>query len=276
MTGAATWQDALAALALFAVDPAGLQGIVLRSPAGPVRDRFLALLRGALPPGAAFRRMPPGIDDDRLLGGLDLAVTLQAGRPVAQRGLLAEADGGVVVLAMAERIEPGAAARLCAALDTGAVGVPRDGLAPELPARFGLVALDEGIAPDEAVPNCLLDRTAFHVDLSGIAPRDMADAGWTHADLATGRQRLNDAATPVDAPEVPRRRRTRHRFRSGAPAGIARRACRSRPGGSIAGDRARSGNRRPAGARAACDAIAASRSAGRERSVRPVPRRAGG
>ena len=39
----------------------------------------------------------------RLLGGLDLAATLHAGRPVAERGMLAEANGGIVLLAMAER-----------------------------------------------------------------------------------------------------------------------------------------------------------------------------
>ena len=61
-------------------------------------------------------------------GGLDLAATLQAGRPVAQKGLLAEADGGVVVLAMAERIEPGTAARLCAVLDERVVMLQRDGI----------------------------------------------------------------------------------------------------------------------------------------------------
>jgi hypothetical protein len=33
--------------------------------------------------------MPLHIGDERLLGGLDLTATLQAGRPVAQRGLLA-------------------------------------------------------------------------------------------------------------------------------------------------------------------------------------------
>ena len=50
------------------------------------------------------RHIPLHIADGRLLGGLDLNATLLAGRPVAERGLLAEADGGVLVLAMAERL----------------------------------------------------------------------------------------------------------------------------------------------------------------------------
>ena len=52
--------------------------------------RWLELLnRSARGPGAA--RMPLAIADERLLGGLDLAATCAAGRPVAQRGLLAKA-----------------------------------------------------------------------------------------------------------------------------------------------------------------------------------------
>ena len=81
------WADAACAAALLAVDPVGLGGAVLRSPAGAVRDHWLGLLRGLLPEGAPLRRVPLHIHDERLLGGLDLAATLQAGRPVAQRGL---------------------------------------------------------------------------------------------------------------------------------------------------------------------------------------------
>src|SRR5919107_42228 len=102
-------------------DPAGLGGASLHSMPGPVRDAWLGLLRGLLPAGAPWRRVPLPVGDGRLLGGLDLAATLRAGRPVAERGLLAEADGGVLLLAMAERVTPLAAARLTAALDDGAV-----------------------------------------------------------------------------------------------------------------------------------------------------------
>ncbi|MCJ2074078.1 magnesium chelatase ATPase subunit D, partial [Methylobacterium sp. E-016] len=89
-----------------------------------------------------------------LLGGLDLAATLSAGRPMAQAGLLAEADGGLVVVPMAERLSLGTAARLAAALDTGTITVARDGFCETRPARFGLVLLDEGL-DDEAPPSAL-------------------------------------------------------------------------------------------------------------------------
>ena len=100
---AAALSEAMVA-ALFAVDPVGFGGVVLRSGAGPARDRWLARLAQWLPAGTPWRRVPLHVNDDRLLGVLDLSATLQAGRPIAQRGLLAEADGGVVLLAMAERL----------------------------------------------------------------------------------------------------------------------------------------------------------------------------
>jgi len=172
---AAAWTDALLVQALLAVDPIGLGGISLRAPAGPVRDRWLSTLAAAQPSGSPIRRMPVHADDDRVLGGLDLAATLASGRPVARRGLLAEADGGTLILAMAERVEAGAAARLTAAMDLGCVAVPRNGLDARAPARFALILLDEGIAEDERPPPPLLDRLAFHIDLTGIGPRHIAE-----------------------------------------------------------------------------------------------------
>src|SRR4051794_5056841 len=94
----------LEAAALFAVDPIGLGGVVLRSSAGPLRQCWLDTVAALLPDGTPWLRVPLQVSDERLLGGLDLSATLQAGRPVAQRGLLASADGGVVLLSMAERI----------------------------------------------------------------------------------------------------------------------------------------------------------------------------
>lgn len=169
MTGAETWANAVQALTLFAADPIGLGGISVRAGAGPVRDRYLALLLDALPVGTPVRRVPLNVGDDRLLGGLDLAATLTLGRPVEQKGLLAEADGGIVILPMAERIEAGAAGRLRAAIDDGSVTLQRDGLSGVTPARFGVVALDEGAEPDERVAQSLLDRLAFLVDLTSVA-----------------------------------------------------------------------------------------------------------
>lgn len=159
------WTDAVQVALLFAVDPVGCSGVVLRAAAGPLRDRWLALLRALLPTGVPLQRVPLHIADARLLGGLDLAATLRAGRPVAQQGLLAQCDGGVLLLAMAERLTAGTAARLAAVLDTQQVAMERDGLTQRPSARLGLVALDEGLADDEQLPGALRERLAFRIEL---------------------------------------------------------------------------------------------------------------
>jgi magnesium chelatase subunit D len=187
----ARWSDAIIAASLFAVDPAGLAGIALRALPGPVRDAFLAKLRGLLPDETPWRRMPAAIDDDRLLGGLDLVATLNAGRPVVGRGLLAEADGGIVLVTTAERLSAGTAARIGSVLDTGQARIERDGIALVLPTRIGIVAIDEGMEDDEIVPASLRDRMAFAVDLGGISIREMSDIPITGEAVLEARERLS-------------------------------------------------------------------------------------
>ena len=183
--------------ALFAVDPCGLGGVSLRASAGQLRDEWLAHLKKLLPTGTPQRRIPLNINDAALLGGLDLGATLSAGRPIAQQGVLAHADGGMVLLAMAERVPLGTAARLAAVLDTHEVAIQRDGLALKLPARLGVVALDEGIGDDEAVATALLDRLAFLVQLKPLEASDNID-GWTAEDIARARALLPKVSASED------------------------------------------------------------------------------
>ena len=152
--------DAILAAQLCAIDP-GLGGIVLRG-GGEMRDAVIDAWRSSLLADAPMRRVPPQVDDEALLGGLDLASTLARGTAVRRAGLLAEADGGVVVVPMAERLPDATAARIASVMDAGEV----DGT----PARFVLVALDDGLEPDERTPAALLERLAFHVDLSNSIP----------------------------------------------------------------------------------------------------------
>ena len=181
--------EAATVAALFAVDPVGLGGVAVRAPAGALRADWLALLRGLLPAGTPMRRVPLNTSDTALLGGLDLGATLQSGRPVVLQGLLAQADGGVLLLAMAERMGSAAATRFCAALDTQPVQLQRDGLAAEHPARLGLVALDEGIGEDEQMPPALRDRMAFSLVLDSAATEEDGP-DWTAPEVLEARARL--------------------------------------------------------------------------------------
>ena len=186
------------AAALFAVDPAGTGGVVLRALAGPVRDRWLDLARGLLPAGCPRLKIPLHVSEGRLLGGLDLSATLRAGRPVAERGLLAQADGGVVELAMAERLEGATAAHLTAVLDSGEVVLERDGIAARSDSRLGVIALDEGIGEDEHLPEPLRDRLAFHLDLARFGIHDTeVTLPWGAAEVIAAR--AEEKVVPVSA-----------------------------------------------------------------------------
>jgi magnesium chelatase subunit D len=189
MTASPTWSDAVAAAQLFAVDPPRTGGVLLRSRAGPVRESWLAMLRALLPPLQPFRNIPLHIADGRLLGGLDLNASLLAGSPVAERGLLAEADGGVLVLAMAERLSSATTVHITAAMDARETLVERDGLSLRVPARFGVVALDEGL-DDEFVPASLSDRMAFHIDMNEILIREVEELADDRKDILAAREWL--------------------------------------------------------------------------------------
>jgi magnesium chelatase subunit D len=198
--GLSPWRLALSAAAAFAIVPAGA-GVVLRSAAGPVREAWLAALRSALGPEAPCLRILAAISDDNLIGGLDIAATLRSGRPVPEYGIAARADGGVLLLAMAERVPPATAARLASILDARTVSLQRDGFACAVPSRIGLVLLDESL-DDEAPPAALVERCAYLVNLEGISTRDIEQAAFTTADIGAARARLPGVQTEPDAIEA--------------------------------------------------------------------------
>jgi magnesium chelatase subunit D len=196
------WITAASAAALFATDPTGTGGVHLRALPGPVREAWTTMLRALLGPELPYRRVPAHIRDDRLLGGLDLTATLQTGRPIAQRGVLAEADGGVIELPMAERMDTALAARITSVLDAGEVVLERDGIASRTATRFGVVAVDEGISDDERPPPALLDRLAFVVDLIDLSWRDTDTTLFDPQQIAAARARRARVQCPAEMTEA--------------------------------------------------------------------------
>ncbi len=173
------WERVGTAIALLAVDTAGLKGLWLRARAGPVRDHVTAAL-SALP--LPLRRLHPTIADEALFGGLDLSATLSAGRPVITPGMLS--SPAALVLAMAERCPGGLGARLARALDDPG---------------HALVALDESADSDETLPAALADRLGLFLDLGDIAWSDTASLTLDPAALDAARARLALITTPQDA-----------------------------------------------------------------------------
>ncbi|MBP8021665.1 MAG: magnesium chelatase subunit D [Limnohabitans sp.] len=161
------WDQAQRALLCLQVDPVGLGGVWLKAGFGPVRQTWLTQLQHL---GINLQRMPHHIDHERMLGGIDLSVTLAQGRVVEQRGLLAQADGGLVLLPMAEKLSPSTLAMLLQAQDQGQV----QGLSLQSvhPSRFGVVALDESLDDEPGVPLKLKERLALWLDLQAVDWRE--------------------------------------------------------------------------------------------------------
>ncbi|WP_296577118.1 magnesium chelatase subunit D [Phreatobacter sp.] len=191
---------ALAAAALLAVDPHGLGGVRLKGPAGPIRDAWMARLHAFLAAEAPVVRIPAHAGAGRLLGDIDLTATLATGRPVRERGLLAGADGGILELRSAERIDPQIAAILSAALDRGVAAVAREGFTGTPACRFGLVALDESGDDDPPPPVALVERLGLRVDLSVFGA--LVPPVPAQQDLSAARARLPGVTVGADMVEA--------------------------------------------------------------------------
>jgi len=154
---------ALAALGVLAVAGHRIGGIVLRdSSAGA--QQWIAALRSVLPHTVRVVRLPSSATDDRIFGGLDLAATIASGTPVAERGVVADAHGGIVVIPLIERMPVATQARLGAVLDSGVAQVLRDGVRAEFDAEFTLIAIDESEEDVWGVAAPLRDRLGLVLD----------------------------------------------------------------------------------------------------------------
>ena len=171
------WQRAELALAVLAVDPAGVKGLWLRARSSAVRDRVTQALPVA-------RRIHPGVDDTALFGGVDLTATLAAGSLVSSAGLLA--SNAPVILTMAERCPQGLSARLSRWLDE---------------AGPCLIALDEGAEPEESLPSGLADRLGLFLDLTEVGYSDSQAVTLSSEAIATARARLASTTLPKTALE---------------------------------------------------------------------------
>ncbi|MEQ9505161.1 MAG: magnesium chelatase subunit D [Hyphomonas sp.] len=198
----ARWGQADLVIALLAIMPARLKGVVFEGAApelaGLLQDRLVERLEK----GGALHRMPVSITDDRLVGGLDLAATLAAGRPVAETGLLARAEGGILIVPMAERLPGRAAAQLARVLDTGELETERDGLSLRTPARFVTLVFCDPDEPGDSLPAGLGDRLAFGLSLQGVSPARSRQESLTCEMIVEARARLGRVSVPDELVEA--------------------------------------------------------------------------
>ena len=149
------WNRAVLALSLAAIDPRGLNGVIIRARPSAARDALMQAARSLRLPHV---RLHPVMTKQVLDGDVDVSATLGSGTVLMQRGLLARGPS-MLVLPMAERASVYLSARLGQALDASEGHL--------------LLAQDESAENDEALPARLADRCAFEVILDDIALGDI-------------------------------------------------------------------------------------------------------
>jgi magnesium chelatase subunit D len=172
-------------------DPWALGGAWIRAPAGPERTAVLDALRTA---ELRMGKVPTGVTQDRLLGGLDVPDTLRAGAPVYRAGIIEEADGGWLTLFSGAYRMPDVTAPLLDVLDRRTISTERRGQHEEVAARVGLLLLDEPSDSGPPPPDSLLDRIAFWI---GVPSRYVLDVDAV--DRSTPVIRSAPVADPADA-----------------------------------------------------------------------------
>ncbi|MYC81267.1 MAG: VWA domain-containing protein [Acidobacteria bacterium] len=163
------------ALLMLAVEPR-LGGLLMASPSGTGRRRLVkafASLLEALKPGgqdAALVRVPLGVGEDRLLGGLSPEPAAAGPRWRYREGLLARADRGVLQVDHINLLPESSLRAIASALDSGRVRVEREGTSTSHPAGFALVGTYD---PAEGHPAAIIRaRVGLLVDGASAADLD--------------------------------------------------------------------------------------------------------
>ena len=198
------------ALQLAAIDVR--LSVLIRGDKGAGKSTAARGLVDLLEPGAPFVNLPIGATEDRLLGGLDVEKALK-GEPALKRGLLADANGGVLYVDEVNLLPDHLADALLDAVASGVHIVEREGFSAAQAAQFVMIG---SMNPEEgALRPQLLDRFALAVDVA--APMEPAIRREVMA-----RRLAFDADAPAFAD---RWRMSRRRWRGSSPTraiGLAR------------------------------------------------------
>ena len=149
------WQDALLIAQLLSVDPHGFGGVWVKSSASDVRNRWWQFTQ-ELFGKSRIVTVPSSVDDEALLGGIDLSKTLEHGSPVYQLGILENQQIRLLKLTMAERLRSASVSYITQSFDASS-------------SNYGMAVFDES-TPDEAgVAQKILDRCAFQIRFDGLS-----------------------------------------------------------------------------------------------------------
>ncbi|MEM7765877.1 MAG: VWA domain-containing protein [Pseudomonadota bacterium] len=200
--GLESWARAERIAALLAVDPRGLGGVHVIGGASYPRTAWLGGLHALFPTDTPAITLPAPCTDDTLIGGIALDRSLAAGSLVAEPGLLARADGGLLTACLAERMEPARAALIAGAMDDGLVRVERAGHPRTDRAAFALLLLDSGEPGEPPPPPSVTDRVAFAHTFRVVPSRCASSFETEPGDILAARRRLASITAEESAIEA--------------------------------------------------------------------------
>lgn len=146
-------EDAKRAILCAAASPS-IRTVLIRGGPGSAKT-VLARAAGGLT-GMRVVNVPLNATEDMIFGGMDAEATVREGRPVMARGLLAQADGGILYVDDANLMDQRVLASVLDCVATGRVVVEREGVSGEYPCDAVLVATMN--PEDSDVSPHLLDR----------------------------------------------------------------------------------------------------------------------
>jgi len=149
------WQDSLFVAQLLHIDPHGFGGVWIKSSASDVRNRWWQFTQDLFGK-SSITHVPASVDDEALLGGIDLTKTLSNGSPVYQIGILENPQIRLLKLTMAERLRSSSVSYVTQAFDASS-------------SKYGMAVFDESTPDEAAVAQKLIDRCAFQVRFDGLS-----------------------------------------------------------------------------------------------------------